>query len=209
MGRPGYPAEFRRKVLDLLDDSRSMASVAHDLDVSDQTIYNWRRRDRIDRGEQPGLTTAEKGELAAAKKRIAELDTELKIAQRAVDLLRRRPAQKRDAAVEVIAADPGTIIHSDQGVQFGSWAFTKRARDSGLLAPMVSIGDCYDNSMIESFWSRMQVELLDRKKWNTRLELANAIFEYLEIWHNRNRRHSQLGWLTPIEFERNRIITVA
>ena len=48
----------------------------------------------------------------------------------------------------------------------------------------------------------MQVELLDRKKWNIRLELANAIFEYLEIWHNRKRRHSQLGWLTPIEFER-------
>jgi putative transposase len=105
--------------------------------------------------------------------------------------------------------EPGTIIHSDQGVQFGSWAFTKRAKDSGLLASMGSIGDCYDNSMIESFWSRMQVELLDRKKWNTRLELANAMFEYLEIWHNRKRRHSQLGWITPIEFERNRIITVA
>jgi putative transposase len=70
-------------------------------------------------------------------------------------------------------------FHSDQGVQFGSWAFTKRARDAGLLASMGSIGDCYDNSMIESFWSRMQVELLDRKKWNTRVELANAIFEYL------------------------------
>ena len=107
------------------------------------------------------------------------------------------------------ANDVGTIIHSDQGVQFGSWAFTKRARDSGLLASMGSIGDCYDNSMIESFWSRMQVELLDRKKWNTRLELANAMFHYLEIWHNRQRRHSQLGWLTPVEFERNRIITVA
>jgi transposase InsO family protein len=107
------------------------------------------------------------------------------------------------------ASQAGTIIHSDQGVQFGSWAFTKRARDSGLLASMGSIGDCYDNSMIESFWSRMQVELLDRKKWNTRLELANAMFHYLEIWHNRRRRHSQLGWLTPVEFERNRIITVA
>ena len=106
-------------------------------------------------------------------------------------------------------SEPGTIIHSDQGVQFGSWAFTQRAKDSGLLASMGSIGDCYDNSMIESFWSRMQVELLDRKKWNTRLELANAMFEYLEIWHNRKRRHSQLGWLAPIEFERNRIITVA
>lgn len=103
----------------------------------------------------------------------------------------------------------GTVIHSDQGVQFGSWAFTDRAKASGLVPSMGSVGDCYDNSMIESFWSRMQVELLDRKKWNTRVELANAMFDYLEIWHNRRRRHSQLGWLTPIEFERNRIITVA
>ena len=63
--------------------------------------------------------------------------------------------------------------------------------------------------MIESFWSRMQVELLDQKKWNTRIELSNAMFEYLEIRHNRKRRNSQLGWLTPIEFGRNRIITVA
>jgi transposase InsO family protein len=55
--------------------------------------------------------------------------------------------------------------------------------------------------MIESFWSRMQVELLDRKRWKTRVELANAIFEYLEIFHNRQRRHSSLGMLTPVEYE--------
>ena len=94
MGRPGYPAEFRRKVLDLLAEGRSVASVAHDLDVSDQTIYNWRRQDRIDRGEQPGLSTAEKGELSAAKKRIAELETELKIARRAVDVLKEEASPK-------------------------------------------------------------------------------------------------------------------
>ena len=94
MGRPGYPAEFRRKVLDLLADGKSVASVAHDLDVSDQTIYTWRRQDRIDRGEQPGLTTAEKGELAAAKKRIAELETELKVAQRAVEVLKEEVSPK-------------------------------------------------------------------------------------------------------------------
>lgn len=94
MGRPGYPAEFRHKVLDLLAEGKSVASVAHDLDVSDQTIYTWRRQDRIDRGEQPGLTTAEKGELAAAKKRIAELETELKVAQRAVDVLKEEVSPK-------------------------------------------------------------------------------------------------------------------
>jgi putative transposase len=63
--------------------------------------------------------------------------------------------------------------------------------------------------MIESFWSRMQVELLDRRRWRTRMELANAIFDYLEIWHNRRRRHSSLGMLTPIEFETRNTTTVA
>ena len=94
-----------------------------------------------------------------------------------------------------------TVVHSDQGTQFTSWAFTRRAVDSGLLPSMGSVGDCYDNAMIESFWSRMQVELLDRQRWRTRVELANAIFEYLEVFHNRQRRHSALGMLTPVEFE--------
>jgi len=66
---------------------------------------------------------------------------------------------------------------------------------------MGSVGDCFDNSMIEAFWSRMQVELLDRRRWRTRVELANAIFDYLEIFHNKQRRHSALGMLTPIQFE--------
>ncbi|OZM75448.1 IS3 family transposase [Pseudonocardia sp. MH-G8] len=74
---------------------------------------------------------------------------------------------------------------------------------------MGSVGDCFDNSMIEAFWSRMQIELLDRQRWRTRIEMANAIFEYLEIWHNRRRRHSALGWLSPIEFESNSKIVVA
>lgn len=105
-------------------------------------------------------------------------------------------------AIDTRRPAPGAIIHSDHGVQFASCAFTDRAKASGLVPSMGSIGDCYDNSMIESFWSRMQVELLDRKRWKTRLELANAIFDYLEVWHNRQRRHSRLGMLSPVEFER-------
>jgi putative transposase len=104
-------------------------------------------------------------------------------------------------AIQTRTPPGGTVIHSDQGVQFASWAFTRRAKDSGLVPSMGSVGDCYDNAMIEAFWSRMQVELLDRHRWRTRVELANAIFEYLEIFHNRQRRHSSLGMLTPIEYE--------
>jgi putative transposase len=104
-------------------------------------------------------------------------------------------------AIDQREPSEGTVIHSDQGTQFTSWAFTQRAIDSGLVPSMGSIGDCFDNAVIESFWSRMQVELLDRKRWRTRVELANAIFEYLEIFHNRQRRHSALGMRTPVEFE--------
>ena len=106
--------------------------------------------------------------------------------------------------------DPvGTTIHSDQGTQYTSWAFTQRAIDSGLAPSMGSVGDCYDNGLRESFWARMQVELLNRQRWRTRLELANAIFEYLEIFHNRQRRHSSLDMLSPVEFELRHAANIA
>jgi putative transposase len=85
--------------------------------------------------------------------------------------------------------------------QFTSWTFTERARKAGLLPSLGTIGDPYDNAVIESFWGRMQTELLNRQRWDTRVQLANAIFEYIEGFHNRRRRHSALSWQTPVEFE--------
>ena len=113
-------------------------------------------------------------------------------------------------AIDNRSPEAGTVIHSDHGTQFTSWVFTQRAKNSGLVASMGSIGDCYDNAVVESFWARMQVELLNRQRWRTRIELANAIFEYLEIFHNRQRRHSALGMRSPIEYETlHRPLTVA
>jgi transposase InsO family protein len=96
----------------------------------------------------------------------------------------------------------GTVIHTDHGSQFTSWAFSERVRQAGLVPSMGTVGDAYDNALIEAFWARLQTELLDRKKWKTRIELSSALFDYLEIFHNRTRRHSALGMLTPIEFEK-------
>ena len=67
---------------------------------------------------------------------------------------------------------------------------------------MGSVGDRYDNALMEAFWSRMLVELLDTRRWKTRVELANAIFEYIEVFHNRRRRPSSLGMLTPVALPR-------
>ena len=88
MGRRGYPPEFRRKVLDLVEAGRPIAEVAKALGISDQSISTWRRQDRIDRGLEPGLTSTEKGELVAAKRRIAESETELQAMRRAMELVR-------------------------------------------------------------------------------------------------------------------------
>jgi transposase len=88
MGRRGYPPEFRRKVLDLVEAGRPIADVARDLETSEQSIYTWRRQDRIDCGLQPGLTSSEQAELAKAKRRIAELETELRAMRRAMELVR-------------------------------------------------------------------------------------------------------------------------
>jgi transposase len=89
VGRRGYPPEFRRKVLDLVAAGRPVVDVARDLGISAESIYTWRRQDRVDKGLQPGLTSLEKAELTAAKRRIAELETELAIHRRASELLGR------------------------------------------------------------------------------------------------------------------------
>ena len=83
-----YPSEFRRRVLDLVASGRPVASVAGDLGVSAQTIYNWRRQDAIDRGEVPGLSSVELAELKAARRRIAQLEDELAVIRRANVLLK-------------------------------------------------------------------------------------------------------------------------
>jgi transposase len=88
MGRRGYPPEFRRKVLDLVEAGRPIAEVAQALGISAQSIYTWRRQDRIDRGLLPGLSSPEKEELAAARRRIAQLETELAVTRRAAELLK-------------------------------------------------------------------------------------------------------------------------
>jgi len=98
---------------------------------------------------------------------------------------------------------PGqTVLHSDRGAQYTSWAFGHRLRDAGLLGSMGRVGSAYDNAMMESFFSTLQRELLDRKAWRTRKELASAIFEWIEAWYNPRRRHTSIDDRSPVDYER-------
>ncbi len=97
---------------------------------------------------------------------------------------------------------PGAVVHSDHGTQFTSWAFSQRLRKANLVQSLGAVGDAFDNAMVESFWARLQTELLNTRKWKTRTELSTAIFDWIEIFYNRTRRHSSLGNISPAEFEK-------
>jgi putative transposase len=94
-----------------------------------------------------------------------------------------------------------TIVHSDHGTQYTSWAFGRRLRAAGLLGSMGTVGDAYDNAVAESFFGTLQLELLDRHHWNSRQQLASAIFEWIEAFYNPTRRHSYVGMLSPMDYE--------
>jgi len=96
---------------------------------------------------------------------------------------------------------PGTIVHADRGAQYTSWLFGHGLRTAGLLGSMGRVASSVDNALVESFWSTMQRELLDRRTWPSRVELATAMFEWIEGWYNPRRRHSALGYLSPAKFE--------
>lgn len=95
----------------------------------------------------------------------------------------------------------GTIVHSDRGTQYTSWLFGTRMREAGLLGSMGKVASAFDNALMESFWGSMQIELLDRRAWQTRAELATTMFDWIEAFYNPTRRHSALGYLSPIDYE--------
>jgi putative transposase len=96
----------------------------------------------------------------------------------------------------------GVIHHSDQGSQYTSIEFGHRCRDAGVRPSMGSVGDAYDNAMCESFFATLECELLDRCRFKTQLEARNATFAFIEGFYNRRRRHSSIGYLSPIDYER-------
>jgi len=96
----------------------------------------------------------------------------------------------------------GALIHTDHGPQYTSWAFSQKVRSSGLVQSLGTVGDAFDNAVVESFWGSMQIELLNRKSWDTRVELSAAMVDWIEAFYNRRRRHSSLGYISPNEYER-------
>jgi transposase InsO family protein len=104
--------------------------------------------------------------------------------------------------------DDGLIHHSDQGAQFTSLAFGSRLQQLGIRASMGSVGDCFDHALVESFFATLECELIAQRHWRTRQEARLEVFWWLEAVYNRTRRHSSVGYLSPMEYEARLRMTV-
>jgi putative transposase len=104
-------------------------------------------------------------------------------------------------ALKQVRPGKGLIHHSDRGKQYGSYAYKALLKQYGLQSSMSRSGNCYDNAHIESFWSTLKKELVYGEKYRTRRDARLSIFEYIEVFYNRIRRHSALGYRSPEQFE--------
>jgi putative transposase len=104
-------------------------------------------------------------------------------------------------ACEARRPAPGLIFHSDRGSQYASGEYREELATHGMVASMSGRGDCYDNAVAESFFATLEFELLMKHDWHTRDDARCAIFRYIEVWYNRKRRHSSLGYVSPEAYE--------
>ena len=96
----------------------------------------------------------------------------------------------------------GALHHSDRGVQYASRAYRQLLADHGIACSMSRRGDCWDNAVVESFFATVKTELANDAAWPTRWAAQRALWEYIELWYNRQRRHQTLGYRTPVQYER-------
>jgi transposase InsO family protein len=96
---------------------------------------------------------------------------------------------------------PGLLHHSDRGSQYAATAYQQDLRAAGMTGSMSRRGNCWDNACVESFFGTLKRELIHHRQYRTREEARQEIFEYLEVFYNRQRRHSTLGYQSPAEFE--------
>ena len=97
--------------------------------------------------------------------------------------------------------NPGLLHHSDRGSQYATTAYQQQLRAAGMTASMSRRGNCWDNACVESFFGTLKRELIHHHQYQTREEARQEIFEYLEVFYNRQRRHSTLDYRSPAEFE--------
>ena len=107
-----------------------------------------------------------------------------------------------ETSMYAVGPDAEVIFHSDRGSQYASEAYRSLLKNSGIKPSMSRKGNCYDNAYVESFFASLKKEWVYRIDYRTEEELKKLIFEYIEIWYNKKRRHSSLGFLSPVNYKK-------
>jgi transposase InsO family protein len=102
------------------------------------------------------------------------------------------------------APGPGLVHHSDRGCQYASWNYQRTMKNLGIVCSMSRKGNCWDNAVVESFFSTLKTEMVHRMTFADRRQAHSALFDYIETFYNSKRRHSSIGYISPVDFERRR-----
>ena len=107
-----------------------------------------------------------------------------------------------ELAMHVVGPDANVVFHSDRGSQYASEAYRKLLKNNGIIPSMSRKGNCYDNSYVETFFASLKKEWIYRIDYKNEEELRALVFEYIEVWYNRKRKHSSLGFLSPVNYKK-------
>ena len=108
-------------------------------------------------------------------------------------------------AIEARRPAPGLIFHSDRGTQYTSAEFTALLAEHRISQSLSRPRQCWDNAVAEAWFATLKLELIDRHSWATRAQVRRAVFEFVEVFYNRKRLHSSLGFLSPVDYEATRV----
>src|SRR5205807_7432919 len=179
--RRSFSPEFKAEAVKVVQQSgKSPGAVARELDLTETALRRWVAQAETDAGRGRRVVGW------ALRNRITR---ELAVEALTMALAHRQP-------------DPGLVHHSDRGSQYASGDYRAVLDAHGVVLSMSRRGNCWDNAVAESFFSTLKIELAHEADWATHADAYSAVFEYLEIFYNGQRRHSVLGYLSPIAFER-------
>jgi transposase len=166
--RPPYPPEFRSEAVRLAKPAdESIAQIASDLGISDQTLRNWVAQGDVDAGKRPGLSSDERAKLRVLRKQNRRLREEREILKKAAAFFTAKPS----------VGSRGASLHP-------------RGEGQGIETSMGAQGSALDNAVAESFFASLKKDLINRYSWSTRADARVASFEWIEAFYNRIRLHS-------------------
>ena len=200
IAKQAYTTEFKELAVKRVKDGQSISTVTKELGLGDQTLRNWVKASAEGKLKGAGSreVTPEEMELSRLRVENLRLKRENEIAKKSDGVLRKGCPVKY-----AWIAKQGLMHHSDRGSQYASHAFQDKLKEYGMVCSMSRKGNCWDNAPTESWFNSFKNEWVHGIRYATHAKMKATSFEYIEVFYNRKRQHSTLGYRSPIQFMEN------